>query len=204
TAPGRKIFDVVDMSRQAPFVDAATSIDPTNESNNFISYYTYGQALAFGIDLAIREHFPGKSLDDWMRTMWREHPDIDKPYTLADLEQTLGETVGSREFATDFFQHHVYGKEPMDYEHLVNAAGLVLRKSKPGQAWIGPTRGLGFNDKFAELTTYAQRGSPLYDAGLDKGDRILDWDGKALKSTGEFDEWLARHKPGNSVKLRIV
>ncbi|HZS53654.1 MAG TPA: PDZ domain-containing protein [Bryobacteraceae bacterium] len=204
TAPGRKVFDVIGMSRLAPFVDAATSIDPTNEGNNFISYYTYGQALALGLDLLIREQFPGKSLDDWMRTMWREHPDIDKPYTLPDLQQTLGETVGNPEFAAQFFQHHIYGKEPMDYERVVAAAGLVLRKSSPGQAWIGPARGLSFTEKYADVLAYAQRDSPLYNAGVDKGDHILEWDGKTLKSAAEFDNWLAGHKPGDVVKLKIV
>ena len=76
TAPGRLVFNVVDMSRHAPFVDAATANDPVNTTNTFISYYTYGQALALGIDLSIRSRFPGKTLDDWMRAMWREHPDI--------------------------------------------------------------------------------------------------------------------------------
>lgn len=204
TAPGREVFDVIDMSRLAPFVDAATSIDPNNMGNNFISYYTYGQALAFGIDLMIRELFPGKSLDDWMRTMWREHPDMDKPYTLADLQNTLGETVGSSEFATQIFQHHIYGKEPVDYGSVVGAGGLVLRKSHAGQAWIGPARGLSFTDRGLELGNYTQRGSPLYLAGVDKGDRILEWDGKALKSMSELDDWLAKHKPGDTVALKIV
>ena len=34
------------MSRLAPFVDAATANDPVNYVNTFISYYTYGQAVA--------------------------------------------------------------------------------------------------------------------------------------------------------------
>lgn len=203
TAPGRKQFDVLDMSRMAPFVDAARSIDPTNEGNNFISYYTYGQALAFGIDLAIREQFPGKSLDDWMRTMWREHPEIDKPYTLEDLQQALAETVGSTSFAADIFQQHIYGKEPLPYESLVTAAGLVLKKHA-GEAWVGPVRGLSFANNEVELTAYAQRGSPLYEAGLDKGDRIVEWDGKALKSSSELNTWLASHKPADIVKLKVI
>ena len=103
TAPGRKVHNVVEMSRLAPFVDAATSIDLNNFANTFISYYTYGQAIALGLDLEIRKRFPGRTLDDWMRAMWREHPDIDKPYTLEDLEQALGEATGSRQFAEDFF-----------------------------------------------------------------------------------------------------
>ena len=38
-APGRKIFNPVEMSEQAPFVDAAQSVDEQNKRNTFISYY---------------------------------------------------------------------------------------------------------------------------------------------------------------------
>jgi predicted metalloprotease with PDZ domain len=41
-APGRRYFSPVEMSMQAPFVDAATSVDPHNRANTFISYYTWG------------------------------------------------------------------------------------------------------------------------------------------------------------------
>ena len=33
----------------SPFVDAATSIDPQNRGNTFISYYTYGAAIGLGL-----------------------------------------------------------------------------------------------------------------------------------------------------------
>ncbi|MEI9974309.1 MAG: hypothetical protein WDO73_21020 [Ignavibacteriota bacterium] len=102
TAPGRQIFNVVDMSRHAVFFDGGAANDPTNTANIFISYYTYGQAIALGTDLAIRAQFPGKSLDDWMRAMWKEHPDTQKPYTLEDLQQTLA-SVTSKEFAAQIF-----------------------------------------------------------------------------------------------------
>ena len=84
-SPGRLMHSAVEMSRLAPYVDAATSIDKTNRENTFISYYTYGAALGVGIDLKIRAEFPGKSLDDWMRAMWKQHPDVQKPYTLAKI-----------------------------------------------------------------------------------------------------------------------
>ena len=194
TAPGRTVFDVVDMSRLAPFVDAATSIDPNNFQNTFISYYTYGQALAFGIDLSIREQFPGKSLDDWMRVMWREHPDVGRPYTSEDLENTLAEATGSKSFATGVFQRFIYGTEPMDYAGLAAPAGLVVRKQNPGKAWMGAQK-LSFSDAGVEMTTNARRDDPLYSAGLDKGDRILRWEGKVLKSAADLETWLGRHKP---------
>ncbi|MEP7381602.1 MAG: M61 family peptidase, partial [Gemmatimonadota bacterium] len=37
-APGRRFFSAVEMSQQAPFTDAAVSIDPQNKGNTFISY----------------------------------------------------------------------------------------------------------------------------------------------------------------------
>src|SRR6185369_2431536 len=40
-APGRELFSLVDMSRQAPLVDGAPPADPQNLDNTFISYYTY-------------------------------------------------------------------------------------------------------------------------------------------------------------------
>ena len=60
TAPGHEVFSPVDMSRRAAFVDGAASIDPQNQANTYISYYTYGRAIALGIDLAIRSQFPGQ------------------------------------------------------------------------------------------------------------------------------------------------
>jgi predicted metalloprotease with PDZ domain len=201
TAPGRQVFNVVEMSRQAPFVDAAAAIDPVNRSNNFISYYTYGQALALGIDLTIRTRFPGKTLDDWMRTMWRRHPDIQKPYTLEDLQSALGDATGSKPFAEEIFRKHIYGMEPMDYESLLANAGMLLRRSVTGKAWIG-NQGLDFSDKGAEITSATLRDSPIYNTGLDRGDRITEADGKTIKTQADLDGWLKSKKPGDRSQLK--
>ncbi len=201
TAPGRKVHNVIEMSRLAPFVDAATSIDPNNFANTFISYYTYGQALAFGIDLAIREQFPGKTLDDWMRAMWRTHPDIEKPYTLEDLQQTLDETT-SPQFAEDIFRRHIYGKEPIDFAALVAGAGLILRKERPGTTWLGVSK-LNFSNEGVEVEGNTLRDSPLYNAGIDTGDRIVRWDGKTIRSSADLTSWLAKHSPGDHIELQV-
>ncbi len=200
TAPGRQIFNVVDMSRHAVFFDGGASNDPTNTANIFISYYTYGQAIALGTDLAIRAQFPGKSLDDWMRAMWKEHPDSQKPYTLDDLQQTLA-SVTSKEFAAQIFTNHVYGKEPMDYEKLLARAGILLRKVSTPAVWTG-AQGLTFSDRGADITA-TLRGSPLYNAGLDRGDRIVEWDGKSIKTQAELNTLLDTYKPGDHIKLQV-
>jgi predicted metalloprotease with PDZ domain len=202
-APGHEMFSVVEMSEQAAFVDAARSIDATNFRNTFISYYTYGAALAFGLDLSIRQRFPGKSLDDWMRVMWRLHPDINEPYTLEDLETALAEATGSKEFAATFFKRHINGREPLDYAQLVTAAGLKLRKAHAGKPWIGAA-GVETGVEGVKLADAALRGSPLYAAGLDVGDEITHCDGKVLKKTEDFHACLAKRFPGEQIALEYV
>lgn len=201
-SPGRDIYSPVGMSQQAPFVDAATSNDPTNTVNDFISYYTYGEALAFGVDLSIRARFPGKSLDDWMRTMWREHPDTDRPYTIADLEAALAETTGDAAFAHELFAKHIQGREPLDYEKLCAPAGLALTLARPGKVWLGATR-LNATASGIELTAPTLRGSPLYKAGIDRGDEIEECGNESVKTTAKLDSCLASHKPGDTLALKV-
>ncbi len=197
TAPGHEVFSAVDMSRRAAFVDGAASIDPQNQANTFISYYIYGRAIALGIDLAIRSQFPGKSLDDWMRAMWRRHPDVEEPYTQQDLEQALAEATGSGEFAKQIFERHIEGLEPLEYGALLAHAGFVLQPASPGKAWIG-TPAMSFSNRGLDITGSTLRGSPLYLAGIDRGDRILEF-----KTRKEWDDLAASHKPGDSSMLTV-
>ena len=71
---------------QAPFVDAATSVDPTNGGNTFLSYYTWGSVVGLALDLELRTRFPGLSLDHYMRAMWAAYGRTEVPYTLDNLE----------------------------------------------------------------------------------------------------------------------
>jgi predicted metalloprotease with PDZ domain len=199
--PGRRVHSAAGMSEQAPFVDAATSIDATDTVNDFISYYTYGEALAFGIDLEIRARYPGKSLDDWMRVMWREHSDIDRPYTMDDLEQTLAETTGDERFAHELFQNNIQGRQPLDYASLIAPAGLSLSLAHPGQPWLGvrltPT-GTGL-----ALNSSSLRDSPAYIAGIDRGDEIRACGEKSVKTLSDLDDCLAVRKPGNIITIKV-
>jgi predicted metalloprotease with PDZ domain len=196
-APGHDVFSPVDMSRRAAFADGAASVDPQNQANTYISYYTYGRALALGIDLAIRSRFPGKSLDDMMRAMWRRHPDIQKPYTEQDLEQALAEATGSSEFAKEMFARHIDGLEPMEYATLLARAGFMLQSATTGKAWIG-TPPMSFSDRGIDINGSTLRGSPLYIAGVDRGDRILEF-----KTRREWDDLVASHKPGDRSMLTV-
>ena len=159
------------MSQQAPFVDAATSIDPTNEDNTFISYYTWGSVLGLALDLSLRKEF-GKPLDGYMRMMWTKYGQSEVPYTLQDLQTTLVEYSGNKEFADSFFARYIVGREVPDMAALLAQAGLLLRPRNPDGAWLGPVR-LAIDSAGGRVDGPTLIGSPLYAAGLDRGDVML-------------------------------
>jgi predicted metalloprotease with PDZ domain len=121
-SPGRQIHNVLEMSMQAPYVDASTAVDLNNRANTFISYYTWGAMIGLGLDLTLRTRFKGITLDDFMRELWRAHgrPEEDfaptNPYTMADVIAALGRVTKDPAFAEDFYRRHVAGHDVVDYE----------------------------------------------------------------------------------------
>jgi predicted metalloprotease with PDZ domain len=100
------------------------------------------------------------------------------------------------------FEQYIYGMEPMPYEELLSHAGMVVRKSAAGKSWIGAAS-FAYSDKGVTLSAGTLRDTPLYIAGLDKGDVISAFGGKPVKTQAEFDGWLNALKPGEAVKLRV-
>ncbi len=201
-APGRRFFSPVEMSMQAPFVDAAASIDPQNRGNTFISYNTWGAVLGLGLDLDIRSRFPGKSLDDFMRLLWTRHGKTERPYTLADVESALAE-VTSAAYAAEVFRRYINGREVMPMDTLLARAGLVLRPARPGRVWLGPV-GLTEQDSTLAVTSAPTIGSPLYAAGIERGDRIVSIAGRAMLTLADLDAVLSDRKAGASVPAVIL
>jgi len=210
--PGRSLRSPVEMSRLAPFVDAARWVDRTNWDNLYISYYTWGEALGLALDLSLRDHTNGRvTLDEYMRAMWRAHGRpaasgsrpaeglVAVPYTLGDARDRLAD-VSDRAFADEFFDRFVEGREVVDYTRLLQRAGLVLRKRNAGRAWVGDDR-LSFGGSSARLVEPALFGSPIYRAGLDQDDEIVMLDGEVMSSSAQLDRVLQRHQPGDRVPI---
>ena len=199
------------MSRLAPFVDAASSIDHTNWLNTFISYYTYGAALGLGLDFSIREKTGNAaSLDDVMKLLWKKHGKpggrevgyVDVPYTSADLRDAIGAVTGDAAFAADLYTRFVQGREVMDYGRLMTQAGLALRSRFPGRASLGPlARRSGAGVRIAEPTRI---GSPAYRAGLAQDDVIKAVDGQAIATAEQLDAALKKFKPGERVTVSFL
>nr|PZN89720.1 MAG: peptidase M61 [bacterium] len=200
-SPGRRYHSPVEMSRLAPFVDAAVSLDPTNRANTFLSYYTWGTAIGLGLDLTLRTRFRGITLDDYMRALWQRYGQPEIPYTIADLERALAEVTGDSAFAADFFDRYIRGRDVPDYEALLAHAGLLLRKANPGRPTLGQAQ-IRYDGGQAYLVSGTLVGTPLYEAGLDRGDRIISLAGRPVRSDDDVNAVLAAHAPGDVVEIR--
>lgn len=205
-SPGAARYSPVHMSQQAPFVDAAVSIDPNNRSNTYLSYYYIGAANALALDMELRQHHK-TDLDVYMRALWQqlgskqENYAPARPYTIPDLQRVLGEVARDTAFAGQFFRQHIYGHTLPNYEQLLAPAGLLVRKAHPGQASLGLNR-LVFNpDSTLTIPTTTLVGSPLYLAGLDREDVITQLDGQRVANRQALVELLARHQPGDAVAV---
>ncbi|WPZ12037.1 M61 family metallopeptidase [Roseivirga spongicola] len=201
-APGRKYFNPIEMSYRAPFVDAASSIDPDNNSNIFISYYTYGSVLGLALDMSLRTMDNGKNLDDFMKHVWKTQGKPEIPYSVRDLQARLAEYAGES-FANEFFSKHIFKSEIPDYERLFKKMGVVFQNPNAGaptlNAFVRVREGVG------QLAQNAIVGTPLYEAGIEKEDKILSINGTALSTFQgrSVDELIADKKPGDVIEVEI-
>ena len=202
-APGRKYFNPIEMSYRAPFVDAAASIDPDNNSNIFISYYTYGSVIGLALDMSLRSMDDSKSLDGYMQHVWKTHGKSEIPYSVRDLEARLDEYAGES-FAKDFFRKHIFNSEMPDYQALFVNMGVTFENSNPGQITLGGN--IRLNDGVGQMTGNALVGSPLYKAGIESEDKIISIAGKRMEDVeGRLDiqEILKQYKPGDRIEIGI-
>ncbi len=200
-APGSRFYSPAEMSRQAPFVDAATSVDPQNKTNTFISYYTWGAALGLGLDLTLRSRY-GKTLDDFMRAAWTRYGKSETPYTLADLQHLLADLTDDPAFVEALFRDHVFGSEMMDYAALLAHAGFLLRKAQAGQ----PHLGVSLTEDESGRVTISEPtliGSPAYVAGLDRGDVLLEIDAHPVTGIDDVGAVVAARTPGDTLSLAV-
>jgi len=210
--PGRQFRSAVDMSRMAPFVDAAAAIDRTAFPNVFISYYTYGSVIGLGLDLSLRDRSSAQATgDQFMKALWAQFGrpgqktpgKVSTPYTIDGLKESLAKVAGDRGFANDFFSKYVEGREIVDYGKLLSRAGLVLRKRAAGKAFVGQVT-LQSGGSALRVQGLVPWESPLYKAGVAQDDQLAKLGGIDLTSMATFEEALAKQQTGVAVPLRYV
>lgn len=122
---GRQFFNPIEMSYQAPFVDAAKSVDPVNHKKTFISYYYYGHVLGLALDLSLRKQ--DLNLDDYMRLVWNNFGENEIPYTNNGLHQLLNLYAG-KDFGDTFFNNYIYKSKMPNFKNLFEFVGVRLTR----------------------------------------------------------------------------
>lgn len=197
-SPARDFFNVVEMSYQATFVDAATSIDPVNRENTFISYYSYGNTLGLALDLSLRNLEDPKNLDDFMKFVWEKYGKDEIPYSLKDLETLLG-TYVDPSFSKNFFDTYIYQSNMPDYKSLLSSVGIGFVQNKTEMAHMGAL--ITNHENKWLVDSNPDRKGALYGAGIVKGDRIISIDGKLTNNNLKPESLLKSYQPGDTVKV---
>ena len=207
--PGRALRSAEEMSRFAPFVDAAAWVDRTSFDNTFLSYYTWGAAIGLGLDLTLRDRTGGKvTLDHYMQALWQKYGKpggkapgyVDHPYTMADLKDTLASVAGDARFADDFFARFIQGRDVVDYGRLLARAGFVVRRASPGRAFAGRLQLQEVQGR-PRVTGLVPFGSPAYQAGLERDDVILAVAGMDVESVADVERAIGGRKPGDQIAI---
>lgn len=205
-SPGARYASAVDMSRQAVFADAAVSIDPTNRTNTYLSYYLQGAGLALSLDMQLRQ-VKHTDLDAFMRAMWQQFGKNQqnyapaKPYTIPDFQRVLGEVAKDTAFAGRFVRQYITGREAPRFADNLLAAGLVIAPTHLLGAAL--PRQVHFENGQCLVASATQIGTGLYRAGLDRGDVLLTLDNVTLTDAGTLDGLMRKHSPADLVLVKV-
>ncbi|MDF9798726.1 putative metalloprotease with PDZ domain [Catalinimonas alkaloidigena] len=197
-SPALQYFTPIEMSYQAPFVDAARSVDPVNRENTFISYYTYGSVLGLALDLSLRNLEGGHTLDGYMRALWEKYGTTEQPYTIRDLQSTLAEYTNA-EFANTFFSQFIFGSQMPDYENLLASVGVVFERANPEAPYFGAY--VQMQGGKGIIATNPTEGSPAYKAGLNQGDAILALGDTLLTAVDDFGKLMSSFSVKETVEV---
>ena len=197
-SPALQFFNPIEMSNQAPFVDAATAVDPVNRENMFISYYSYGSVLGLALDLSLREK--NLNLDDFMKLMWSTYGKNEVGYEVSDIEKTLS-TYAGKEFSEGFFNNYIYASQMPDYETLFEQVGLTMERDS-SKAFFGAS--LRNTENGVEIVRNTTIGSPAYVAGLDNGDIITSVNGTAVNAKETLNNMIDSKNVGDKITIEYV
>ena len=168
---------------------------------SYYSFYTAGQVLGMLLDLEVRGRTRNaQSLDDVMRYLYQNYAARDIGVPEDGFQEAL-ETITSGTFAP-FFEDHVYGTRPIDYDRILFHAGYRLERGtddskSPVDLGIRLERGSGE----LKLTGVKPNGA-AFEAGMIVGDVIISIGGK--QATREnLDDLIADREVGDTVSVAV-
>ena len=170
-----------------------------NTPNAVVSYYAKGALFALALDLTLRSKTDGRiSLDDVMRALWERHGKTGIGVGEDDIRAIAEECSGAN--LKRLFAEGVSGTRDLPLKKLLGAFGVELSRETAAAAKV-PSLGVKTgNDANEARLANVFDGGPAQAAGLSAGDIVLAIDGLRVTST-TLDKLLARHQPGDSVRI---
>ena len=170
-----------------------------NTPNAVVSYYAKGALFALALDLTLRSKTDGRvSLDDIMRTLWERHGKTGIGVGEDDIRTIAEECSGAS--LKRLFAEGVCGTRDLPLKKLLAAFGVELSLEAAPTA-KAPSLGVktGSDTNEVKLANVFDGGAAQA-AGLSAGDILLAIDGLRVTPT-TLDKLLARHQPGDSVRI---
>jgi predicted metalloprotease with PDZ domain len=171
-----------------------------NSINSTISYYDKGAVIGGIMNLLILANTKGqRSLDDVMRLLYNEYyKKLKRGFTDEEFQQACEQVAGMS--LTDFFQKHIYGTQPIDYNRYLRPVGLELTDQNVNNniAFLGANT----SSSNRWLVASVVRDSPAAVAGLNAGDEITQLNGLPRPADG-LDAWLTTQNVGSTATLTV-
>ncbi|HKV37595.1 MAG TPA: PDZ domain-containing protein [Blastocatellia bacterium] len=164
-----------------------------------ISYYTQGQNLAALLDLSIRHDTAGaRSLDDVMRTLYRDFYQKDRGFSTEDMIGVIDQMTGHDYHK--FYADYVNSVESPPYETILGYAGYAVTKSPS----VAPDIGIrAASSPDGTIVRQVASGSAAAEAGILPGDVLTSIDGVEIKRrSGAAIEQLTR-RIGQTVQVAL-
>ena len=176
-----------------------------NAPNAIVSYYQKGAIVGMALDLTIRQRTDGrKSLDDLMRTLWREHGKVNRGVAEGTIEKIAAKVSGLD--LGDFFARVVHGTDDPELAPLFKHLGIEMNLRAPGQgkttdpvpATLGVKQGVEANGEVKLLQVFD--GGAAQAAGLSAGDIVIAIDGLRI-TAANFDKRIKSYPVGSVIEL---
>jgi predicted metalloprotease with PDZ domain len=176
-----------------------------NAVNSQISYYDKGAIVGALLDLEIRRASrDARSLDDVLRYLYEEFYKKERNYTPEDFKRAAERMAGAS--LDVFFSRYVRGREEIDFNSILNHAGLYLDVNGTStgrvateRAYFGATL---FMDNNRLMVRNVRAGTPAYDQGINANDEIVALNGMRV-NLESFDARLAEKKPGDRIAITL-
>jgi predicted metalloprotease with PDZ domain len=185
------------------------SEDPLGLGDDVASTHLQGNLIGTMLDLMVREATHGqRSLDDVMRTLsGRFTPQ--RGFNGRDIEQAVHEVCACD--AHTFFEAHVRGAQPMDFDRYLRMMGMRAQVS-----WSPALNSDGKPQPDLRISAFSEADDSVLRlrlsnpasawgrAGLHTGDRLISVDGHPVATTTDFRSWLGKLRLGDTAQVEVM